>query len=130
MRIRGLIILLALAAGCAPVLRSPGPVPSPGISNDDIAWEGTLLGLQPMVKGEESRRLLALGREAVPGLRAALAHPDKYAAAQVLLTLIEGKEVEVSATHWNGLRVSLTADGRAVPGEGQMDEIRKRWQQP
>lgn len=118
MRLDGIIILLALAAGCAPVPRSPGPSPSPGISNDDITWEGTLLGLYPMVRGEEPRKLLTLGREAVPGFRAALAHPDKYAAAHVLLTLIEGEEVELSSTHWNGLRVSLTADGKAVLGEG------------
>jgi hypothetical protein len=79
------------------------------------------------VRGEVARRLLNSGPEAPHALLEALADPDRFAAAHVLLTMMGGKGYNITASHWNGLRVTLHADGTEDLHPEQMDDIRRMW---
>ncbi|HDZ22257.1 hypothetical protein LCGC14_0274960 [marine sediment metagenome] len=98
------------------------------LRNSDVVWDGTYVGLQPTIKGDVATRLLGLGDRAAPALRQALASPDKFASAHVLLTKIGGLGYKSSASHWNGLQVTLHADGTVDLHPQQIDTIRAMWQ--
>ncbi|MHC4202085.1 MAG: hypothetical protein ACYSU0_19005 [Planctomycetota bacterium] len=97
------------------------------LRNSDIEWDGNLIGLWPSVNGEVARQLLDLGPEATKALVGALADPERFAAAHVLLTKIGRKEHGISASEWNGLRVTLHADGTEDLHPDQIESIRSMW---
>ena len=98
------------------------------LSNGDVTWHGTFAGLMPRITGEPARRLAEAGEEATPALVAALADADKFAAAHVVLTQIHVREMQLSGSHWNGLRVTLTADDLTLLYPEQREELREHWQ--
>ena len=100
------------------------------LTNDDVAWNGNFLGLQPTIKGSTAKQLLSLGGQASPALRKALSEPGKFAAAHVLLTQIEKKEYQISASHWNNLKVDLHADGTVDLHPEQIGKIKALWEEP
>ena len=97
------------------------------LTNADVKWDGNTLGLSPSIEGKAAKQLLDLGKQATPVLRKTLSDPGKFAAAHVLLTEIETTEYEVSASHWNKLKVDLNADGTVDLHPEQIDDIKTMW---
>jgi hypothetical protein len=110
-------------------IRSPG---SPAVarvidhlSNADIRWDGTFVGLVPTIVSEMARQLLTTSGDAVPQLVSALDDESKFVTAHVLLTLLSG--VEYHSTPWNGLAVELSPDGEVRIDPRQRFELARRW---
>jgi hypothetical protein len=96
------------------------------LGNDDVRWDGTLVGLQPTVVGDAARRLLTADEDVIPSLVAAVGDESKFVVVHVLLTLLTGAEQVQPG--WNGLRVDLTADGESRIDPEQRFELARRWQ--
>jgi hypothetical protein len=94
------------------------------LSNDDVDWDGNVFGLWPRVNAR-GERVAAAGANAIRPLRRALRDPGKYVAAHVLLTWLTGPYCS-SGSAFNGLRVTLHADGRTTIAD-QRAEIEKFW---
>lgn len=97
------------------------------LNNEDVDWDGNFLGLSPAIQGVAAQELLNLGKAANDVLIRALADPDRFAAAHVLLTHINHKGFNLSASEWNGLRVILRADGRTILYPEQRTELQEYW---
>lgn len=95
------------------------------LSNADIRWDGTFVGLVPTIVSDSARQLPAIGNDAVPQLVSALEDESKFVAAHVLLTLLSA--VEYHTMPWNGLKVNLSPDGQARFDVGQRFELARRW---
>lgn len=125
-----LIAAVFLALGCGTLQRATGPDAfglAAQLRNSDIEWDGNTVGLWPSVHGDVARQLLDLGSGATQALVGALADPKRFAAAHVLLTRIAKKGHRISASEWNGLRVTLHADGTKDLHPGQIEDIRRMW---
>ena len=123
-------LCIAFVTGCVPGPQAEHADPAALVNqlrNSDIRWDGTFFGLHPFVERQTAKQLLGLGRQASPVLRKALSDPEKFVAAHVLLTQIEKKEYEVSASHWNNLQVGLNADGTVDLHPEQIDKIKAMW---
>jgi len=95
------------------------------LSNDDVRWDGTLVGLVPTIVGDSARRLLTSDEDVIPLLVEAVAEESKFVVAHVLLTLLS--DTEHDATPWNGLRIDLTADGKTRVDAEQRFALARRW---
>ena len=98
------------------------------IRNSDITWDGTYFGLMPRIDGRSSREVLAFGSASEPALLKALGDVERFAAAHVLLTHLNGGSVETSGAAWNGLRVELSADGSVTLDPEQRAELKAHWE--
>lgn len=96
------------------------------ISNDDIRWEGTFVGLAPTVLNEKAKGLLETGEKGISALLKALSDPEKFIAAHVLLTQMTGVEYETTPT-WNGLSVDMEADDSVNISSDQRFVLENRW---
>jgi hypothetical protein len=94
--------------------------------NDAIEWSGTRYGLLPTVS-DEAERLATAGEAIVPALLHALADPERFVTAHVLLTRISGVSYETFPT-WNGIQVTPTADGATEIDAEQRQGLARRWQ--
>ena len=95
------------------------------LSNEDIRWDGTLVGFVPTIVSDSARLLLTNSDAAIPQLVSALEDESKFVPAHVLLTLLSG--VEYQTMPWNGLKVDLSADGKAHIDKRQRFELARRW---
>src|SRR4051794_22310271 len=66
------------------------------LSNADIRWDGTFVGLVPSIVSDSARQLFDIGDDAIPQLINALEDESKFVAAHVLLTLLSGVEYNTS----------------------------------
>ena len=98
--------------------------PVEGLTNADVRWDGTALGLMPILS-ESARSFLDEGDTAIPDLIDALGDESRFAIAHVLLTLISGVRHETAP--WNGLQVDLEADAVAHIDPAQRPELQLRW---
>lgn len=96
------------------------------LSNTDIRWDGTFVGLAPTVVSDSARQLLASGEVIIPYLVKALEDDSKFVVAHVVLTLVSG--VEYHTMPWNGLKVDLLPDGQVKVDAAQRFELVRRWQ--
>jgi len=94
------------------------------LSNADIRWDGTYVGLVPTILSDAGRRLLEIGDGAIPQLLGALEDENRFVAAHMLLTTLSG--VEYHTEPWNGLAIEL-ADGNAHVDPRQRFELARRW---
>ena len=125
-----LLFSVGILAGCAhlPSARSADPdALAANLTNADVVWDGKYFGLQATITGSTAKQLLGLGTLATPVLRSMLSDPAKFAAAHVLLTQIEKKKYQVSASHWNNLKVDLHADGSVDLHPEQIETIKAMW---
>lgn len=125
------VLCFAITSGCI-VLTDKIDNPSilaASLNNSDVLWDGNFIGLQPTVNGETAKRLLSLGKDAVPALQTALSDTNRFVAAHVLLTQIKKKQYQGSGSHWNGLQVDLYADGTIDFHPEQMDKIKALWKE-
>jgi hypothetical protein len=98
-----------------------------GLRNEDVAWQGTTLGLMPAVESDAAQSLLGYGEAAVPALIEALDDEPRFVLAHVLLTLIAGEPYETAP--WNGLQVDLCADGTVRVDPIQRRDLVRRWKE-
>jgi hypothetical protein len=98
------------------------------ISNADVKWSGNYIGLSPTLSGDSTKHLIDLGELAIPELLRALADPDKFVTAHVILTQLSGVEYQ-SAPTWNGLAVEIAPDGNVTIDTAQRFDLLRRWEQ-
>src|SRR5258707_166408 len=94
-------------AGVGPSAADPLP-----ISNSDVAWDGSNLGIIAQIPKSAVLDLLDAPDCSAPTLVAALLDPDRYVVAHVLLTNLLGEPWHGDGGSWNGLKVQLYADGK------------------
>ncbi len=76
------------------------------LGNEDISWNSDKFGLKPVLSGDIARRIYSRGKEANPYLLDALKDEKQFAAAHVLLTMINLEDYHrLSGRHWNHLLV-------------------------
>lgn len=98
------------------------------LRNSDVEWDGNYFGLKPTISGSSAKYLADNAKIARKYLLNALDDPEQFAVAHVLLTeLQEGASYSVSATHWNGLRVTLHADGRVQLFPEDRSALKEFW---
>ena len=95
--------------------------------NADVTWDGTFVGLSPSLVPELEARVATLRPQDAAPLLAALADPDRFVLAHVLLTQLSGVTYESSPT-WNGLAVDLLADGETRIDAAQRGTLQRRWE--
>lgn len=95
------------------------------LSNADIRWDGTIVGLMPTIISDSARQLLAIGNDAIPRLVSTLEDESKFVAAHVLLTFLSG--VEYQTVPWNGLAIELSPNDDPKIDENQRFELARRW---
>lgn len=105
-------------------LRLPDPLPT----NDAVEWTGQRYGLQPYLDAASD---LGSARPAevealAPRLVEALADPDRFVVAHVLLTRLSGVP-HATFPDWNGLAVELAADGSSHVDPAQREVLARRW---
>jgi hypothetical protein len=97
------------------------------ISNADVQVDGGTLGLMVQLDTPAANALRKQGPGANSALFAELRDKDRFAAAHVLLTDINDKHKYISAGEWNGLRVTLHADGRVDFHPEQIPQLEAKW---
>lgn len=95
------------------------------LSNGDIEWTGSTIGLVPVPRGEPARILAQAGNAAIAPLLWAVEDPARFVAAHVLLTISSGEPFETLP--WNGLIVDIEPDGTVVIPPGQHEAISAKW---
>ena len=95
-------------------------------TNRDVVWDTNYFGMAPTVPQSAIDRVFELGEAAIPELIDALADPDRFVAAHILLTQVSGVEYEVEDS-WNGLEVELAATGEATIDAEQRHRLTERW---
>ena len=96
------------------------------MSNADVTWDGTYLGLTPIVDSEKSDRISLLGDQVIAELIAKLSDKNAFVAAHVFLTQLSGVEYEAFPT-WNGLKVEILADGTVNIDPDMRFDLARRW---
>jgi hypothetical protein len=98
------------------------------LSNSEIEWEGTYIGLTPILTGAKAQQVAEMGKQVIPQLLAVLADEGKFVAAHVLLTRLSGVEYQAFPS-WNGLAVDMAADGTVTIYPEQRFDLARRWEQ-
>ncbi|HET7798973.1 MAG TPA: hypothetical protein VFL38_01055 [Humibacillus xanthopallidus] len=106
----------------------PAGLPDPLPTNDAIEWTGQRYGLRPYLDaGSDLGSAGADDVEALaPRLVEALADPDRFAVAHVLLTRLSRVSYP-TFPDWNGLAVELAVDGSSHVDPAQRDSLARRW---
>lgn len=127
-------LMLVAAMGCAWWLdRSQLTRPTEAevlvsrLTNADIIWDGSYVGLTARSEKESTRKLIALGGQGQSYLVQALDDPNKFVTAHFILTNIYRYELPVSASNWNGLRIELWGDGKTEIDPQQRLELKRYW---
>jgi hypothetical protein len=116
---------VAIFLGVAPMVRTEWALRS--LSNKDVNVDGNYFGLDVKLKSPAGEKLVRYGRGANRALERALADPDKFAAAHVLLTEINLKSIPYSASHWNEMQISLYANGSVDFHKEQIPKLQEFW---
>jgi hypothetical protein len=103
------------------------PIVLDQISNNDLRWDGTALGLQPRIESSAAIRLVSDRSIADDELKRVLRDPQRFAIAHVVLTMRSGKVASFDANQWNGLRVRLEASGMASYQAADMETLAQAW---
>lgn len=95
------------------------------VSNADVAWEGDYDGLSPKLAAgiSPSDIVRSIG---IDGLMGLLRDPDKFVVAHVLLTLSLVPSFD-RFPDWNGLAVTLDAQGKTHIDSEQRHSLFERW---
>jgi hypothetical protein len=119
-----IVTIVACSLALAPRIRAYLNVRS--ISNRNLQVDGNYIGLMVRIDTSAANQLRKQGKSANPALLAALRDPDKFAAAHVLLTDINGGTY-FSAGEWHGMRVTLRGDGRVDFHPEQAPQLTADW---
>ena len=127
MKLIQLFLAACLLAGCTRSTNARVERAAAELRNADITWDGSDVGLLPHVTGPPARYLADHPEASRPYLLAALEDPNRFAAAHVLLTMASSKLHSMSASHWNGLSVSLQAHGGVQLHPEQRRDLQALW---
>src|SRR5437879_3837575 len=97
------------------------------ISNSDVAWDGSDLGIIAQIPKSAVLNLLDAPDCSAPALVAALLDPDRYVVAHVLLTDLLNEPWRGDGGAWNGLRVQLYADGKTGFERNDLQKLHEIW---
>lgn len=97
------------------------------ISNDDLRWDGTDIGLQPRIDNPATEKIVADTSIPDVALLGLLRDPRRFAIAHVILTMRSRKIESFDAQQWNGLHVTLDATGAARYDASDMEALARRW---
>lgn len=99
------------------------------LSNNDIRWGGSEVGIKPRLEGKPAKMLMDRGKDSVnKELLRGLDKKDKFAACHVLLTLMNLDDYyPIKGGEWNRLKVKLTGDGKAEYDSSQILILKKYW---
>jgi len=92
-----------------------------------VEWEGTEVGLLPILEESDSEAITEPKEKAVRDLINALSNKELFVSAHVLLTQISGVEHEAFPT-WNGLKVEMASDGTVTINADQRHDLARRWE--
>ena len=121
-----IVTIIACSLALAPRIRAYLNVRS--LSNRDVQVDGNFIGLMVRLDTSAANQLRKQGKSANLTLLAALRDPDKFAAAHILLSEInDGPHFFYSAGEWNGMRVTLHADGRIDFHPEQAPQLEADW---
>jgi hypothetical protein len=99
------------------------------LHNQDIHWDGMIGGLLAEVEGDAAKSIMARDDPAaIPLLMRALTDEDKFVAAHVLLSTLTRIRGKVNASTWDGLHVTLNANGTTEFRTSDMPELLQQWQ--
>ena len=121
----GVVTLVAIGLGIAPAVRVL--LAMRALSNRDVEVDGTYIGLMVDNKSPSAEKLKLLGTQANRALERALADPERFAAAHILLTEINQRRYSISASHWNDMEITLYADGRVDFHAEQIPKLQEFW---
>ena len=121
-----IVTIVACVLAFGPRVRAYWNVRS--LSNADVKVDGGFLGLVVQLDNPAANALRKQGPSANPVLLEALGNKDKFAAAHVLLSQINDVPGTYSASDWNGMRVTLFADGRVDFHPEQAKQLAADWQ--
>jgi hypothetical protein len=98
--------------------------------NKDVEVHGGYLGLQVDLKSRAAEYLKRVGPSANKALERAIADPERFAAAHVLLSEINDNQSNFSgsASHHNNMKITLYADERGVDFHAeQIPKLQEFW---
>lgn len=98
------------------------------LSSDEIEWEGNEAGYEPFLSSRDERAAAGLEADDASALVDALADNEHFVKAHIGLTRLSGVEYESFPT-WNGLQLSMGADGKVSIDPEQRDRLVRRWRQ-
>src|SRR5262245_20170495 len=98
------------------------------LTNKEVKVDGTYVGLIVGVTPRNSQRIKWAGRRAHRHLIRALQDPNRFAAAHVVLTNMHSGGLNISSTRWNGLYLTLRADGSVDFHPEQMEDLASHWE--
>jgi hypothetical protein len=98
------------------------------MSNADIKWIGSKVGLQPKLIGTPAKLLIERGPSVTPFLLRGLEKEDKFVACHVLLTKLnlEGY-FPIEGSIWNGLKVRHNKKGEPVYDKNEIPKLLIFW---
>jgi hypothetical protein len=92
-----------------------------------VEWEANENGYRPFLSAGDEQAAASLGPDDVPQLIDALTDEDDFVKAHVLLTRLSGVEYESFPT-WNGLALTMDAEGAVSIDPAQRERLAYRWQ--
>jgi hypothetical protein len=121
----GVMTAVAVGFGIAPTIRVQLAVWA--LSNKDVEVSGGYGGLAVEIHSPSAEQLKNIGESANWALERALADPERFAAAHVLLTEINQVPKGGSASHWNGMKISLWAYRPTDFHAEQIPKLQEYW---
>ncbi|WP_428265407.1 hypothetical protein [Haliangium sp.] len=111
------------------------PRPSPrgdtpaaaGLSNRDVTWDGNLLGLTPSLSKPAQAFVNQYPESGDAQMLECLADEDRYVLGHVILSMRHNQSMHNDGSQWNGLQVTLKADGSSEYAPGQRAVLERRW---
>lgn len=97
------------------------------LTNDDCCFVKGGFGLASNAYSDDYVYILKQRDNAIPKLVQALDDPERFAIAHVLLVWITRRTMDISETHWNGMRITLREDGKVDYHPDQMEKIKEMW---
>jgi len=97
------------------------------ISNNDIKWQGTYLGLHPSFNENIERIINFIEEPEYPLIIKVLSSADKFVVLHVILTYATRIKYS-NFPHWNFLKISIGPDGTVVINPEQRFALQYKWQ--
>ncbi|MCE9526551.1 MAG: hypothetical protein K8R36_10910 [Planctomycetales bacterium] len=119
----GVVTIVAVVLGVAPIVRMELALRA--LSNKDVKVQGGFVGLRVDLDSPVAEYFKRSGPKANWRLESALADPNRFAAAHVLLSFINQKRIHSNHSQWNEMQISCGADDE-FPTE-QIPKLQEFW---
>ena len=99
------------------------------ICNDDVSWDGNVLGLTYELKGDTAKTSRNKEELDPKQLLPLLSDPKRFVAAHILLCEKLSRSGETSSKSYSGLRVKLLEGGKVEYDDNDRLRLLKYWKQ-